>query len=68
MTIPHDPVELPQTAATRAECPEPISLETLAVIEQVLAQMLGELRGKLKGSLAAQQGAIEYASWLPQRH
>lgn len=66
MTIPREINQPAHLAEARTQCSEPVSLEAIAVVEQLLAQMLGELRQKLARS-AAHDGAIEYASWLPQR-
>ncbi|MEJ7932430.1 hypothetical protein WG922_20830 [Ramlibacter sp. AN1015] len=55
-------------AAPRADGPEPISLETLAALEQLFARVLDELHRTRAHGQAAEAGAIEYASWLPPRH
>jgi len=43
--------------------PAPLSLETIAVVEQLLVQMLGSLRRQAATSQAQAAGAAEYASW-----
>lgn len=64
MTVCDPPTHSVDPAFQGMECPAPISLETMAVVEQVLAQLLAELRQKLAGSVAPAAGAAEYASWF----
>jgi hypothetical protein len=58
----------PQVHATAGECPEPLSLETLAVIQQALGEVLQGLRQRATAHAAREAGAREYASWLPRLH
>jgi hypothetical protein len=50
------------------DCPEPLSLETLAVVQQVLGEVLQGLRQRATAHAAREAGAIEYASWLQHLH
>ncbi len=49
------------------DVPQPVSLETIALIEQVLAQLLGALRARITAPATRDAGAIEYDSWLRGR-
>lgn len=53
--------------AAVAHCPDPVSLETIELIQQALVQALRSLR---RGDAvpAAEPGRLEYESWLPRRH
>lgn len=62
MTVHHESLE-PVRSIDR-HCPAPVSLETLAVIEQVFAETLRQLREKASPRKAAEAGETEYASWL----
>lgn len=55
------PTSLPSPSAMH--CPAPISLETLAVAEEVLLQMLRDWRARLEAP-APEAAAVEYESWL----
>ena len=50
--------------AMAGECPEPLSLETIAVIQQVLGEVLHDLRQRVTAQAGREAGAIEYTSWL----
>jgi len=51
--------------AASVTCPHPVSLETLAVIEQLLAEMMLSLRRKIEPRASpADAGEQEYTSWL----
>lgn len=51
--------------AASATCPYPVSQETVAVIEQLLAEMLLSLRRKIEPRGASvDAGEHEYTSWL----
>ena len=54
--------------AMAGECPEPLSLETIAVIQQVLGEVLHGLRQRVTTHAAREAGAIEYTSWLRRLH
>lgn len=56
-----------QETLAAGECPQPVSLETLAVVEQVLAQALGALKARLVAPPSPAAGLVEYASWLRGR-
>ena len=58
----------PQVHATAGECQQPLSLETLAVIQQVLGEVLHGLRQRVTAQAAREAGAIEYTSWLQRLH
>ena len=58
----------PQVHATVGECQQPLSLETLAVIQQVLGDVLQGLRQRASAQAAREAGATEYASWLLRLH
>jgi hypothetical protein len=58
----------PQVHGTARERPEPLSLETIAVIQQVLGDVLHALRERVTGHAARDAGAIEYASWRQHLH
>jgi len=64
MTVQQQTIRHPRTGATPGDHPQPISLETIAVAEQVLTQMLREFRAEVAARAAADAGAIEYDSWL----
>lgn len=48
--------------------PEPLSLETLAVVQQVMGEVLHGLRQRVAAQAEREAGAIEYASWLQSLH
>ena len=54
--------------AMAGECPQPLSLETIAVIQQVLGEVLHGLRQRVTAQAAREAGAIEYTSWLRRLH
>lgn len=56
-----------QETLAAGETPQPVSLETLAVVEQVLAQALGALKARLGTPPSPTAGLVEYASWLRGR-
>ena len=58
----------PNAHAPAGQCPEPLSLETLAVIQQVLGEVLHDLRQRVTAQAGREAGAIEYASWLQRLH
>lgn len=58
----------PHVHAMAGECPEPLSLETIAVIQQVLGEVLHGLRQRVTAQAAREAGAIEYTSWLQRLH
>jgi hypothetical protein len=58
----------PHAHGTARDCPEPLSLETIAVIQQVLGDVLHALRERVTGHAARDAGAIEYASWRQHLH
>ena len=58
----------PNAHGTTWDCPEPLSLETIAVIQQVLSDVLHGLRERATGHPARDAGAIEYASWRQHLH
>lgn len=71
MTVQQQSIRSSATGSIADACPQPVSLETLAVVEQVLADLLSALRGRqaTQATQAARDaGAVEYASWLPPRH
>lgn len=49
------------------QAPHPVSLETIALVEQALAAML-RAWGQGPGREARAAGEAEYASWFPTRH
>jgi hypothetical protein len=65
MNVRHESATLPHAGALPRDFPQPVSLETLAVVEQVFAQVLQGVRERAERAL---DGAAEYASWLPPRH
>ena len=66
MTTPQESIQSRHASALPADFPQPVSLETVAVIEQAFAQVLRGLREKVNGR--AVDGTAEYESWLPPRH
>lgn len=56
-----------QQASQAVHCPNPISLETVALIHDSLAQLLCSLRGSLPVA-SAEAGQREYESWLSSSH
>jgi hypothetical protein len=58
----------PQVHATAGECPQPLSLETVAVIQQAVGEVLQGLRQRATAQAAREAGALEYASWLTLLH
>ena len=68
MQVPSRIEPVSRTHAVLEECPEPLSLETLAVVQQVLAEVLQGLRQRAAPQAAREAGAIEYASWLQHLH
>ena len=63
MTSRQDPIAATAKRPLDGECPHPVSLETLAVVEDALADLLWSLRGTTRRA-AEEAGAVEYASWL----
>jgi hypothetical protein len=63
MAVQYNASEVPNTVGAGIEYPHPVSLETIEVIEQVLAQMLSSLRRRVTSSEFPDAGAIEYESW-----
>ena len=68
MTVRAESISLQIPRVPQDGCPAPVSLETLAVVEQVIAQALHALRDKATQSARNDAAAIEYASWLRSRH
>lgn len=62
MTV-HQETITSRTGGFAGDCPAPVSLETFAVVEQVLLRMLGELRERMTPA-APDAAGIEYESWL----
>ena len=58
----------PHVHAMAGDGPEPLSLETLAVVQQVMGEVLHGLRQRVATQAAREAGAIEYASWLQSLH
>lgn len=67
MTVQQQSIPSSATGPIADHCPQPVSLETLAVVEQVLADLLSTLRGRQATQAARDAGVVEYASWLPPR-
>jgi hypothetical protein len=60
----NEPSSLQRAQAGRpAELPEPISLETLELVEQALGDALRALRRRAAGPSGREAGELEYASW-----
>jgi hypothetical protein len=63
MTVHQESIQA--SRSIRGDVPQPVSLETIAVVEQMLTDMLRGLREKATSQpAAADAGAIEYESWL----
>lgn len=60
MTAHHEPTPRPLDGP----CPDAISLETLAVVEEVLAQAARSLRERLRRPGPHDPGELEYQSWM----
>ena len=55
---------LPRSEPGRpADLPEPISLETLELVERALVDALRALRRRAAGTAGREAGDLEYASW-----
>lgn len=68
MTVQQDVFSIPETGHAALPCPDPVSLETIELIEQALAQMLRSLRRGVPNRAAEEAGLLEYRSWLPRSH
>lgn len=68
MTVQSSEFSGPETGHTGLPCPDPVSLETIELIEQALGQMLRSLRRGVPSRAAEEAGLLEYRSWLPRSH
>ncbi len=68
MAVQHDQTDARIPGDLAADCPHPLSLETIGLMEQVLAGMLRSLRGQAGAAASAQAGATEYDSWQTHAH
>jgi hypothetical protein len=68
MTVQRDLTSSPQAASAVAGSIHPVSPETVALVEQLMAGVLRSLRGEASAREAQEAGAIEYDSWLRQLH
>jgi hypothetical protein len=48
--------------------PQPVSLETIAVVEQALSEMLASMRRRALGGDPYLAATLEYESWLRRDH
>ena len=58
-------VALPANEPAILTLPQPLTAESLGLLEQALAATLAMLRRDLRGD-TSDPGAVEYASWLAQ--
>jgi hypothetical protein len=68
MTVQDNASEISHHGSAGAGCPQPVSLETIEVIEQALTEMLASLRRKVMAPGGQEAGAVEYESWRPRQH
>ena len=68
MTVPQEVFSVPESGHTGLPCPDPVSLETIELIQQALAQMVRSLRRSVPSRSAEEAGSLEYSSWLPHVH
>ena len=67
MTVQRDLIPTSQASAA-AGLPHPVSPETIALVEQLLAGVMRSLRAEPGLRETQEAGAIEYDSWLRQLH
>lgn len=53
--------------AAADHCPDPVSLETIELIQQALVRTLRTFRRSARAG-TAEAGRAEYESWLPRAH
>lgn len=67
MTVLHNVLPSQDQGAAATHCPDPVSLETIELIQQALVQTLRSFqRSVVPGT--AEAGRVEYESWLPRAH
>lgn len=62
------PVSIPDCAPAMLTLPDPLTLESIARLEQAIASMFRMLRKDLCGNAADDPGAIEVDSWSIHLH
>lgn len=68
MTVQQNEFSGPETGHAGLPCPDPVSLETIELIQQALGQMVRSLRRSVPSRSAEEAGSLEYSSWLPHVH
>ena len=56
---------VPEGGHATLALPEPVTLETIEMLEEASALMFRSLRRRVRKQQAEEAGAIEYASWMP---
>jgi hypothetical protein len=60
--------DTPDSGLHANDCQPPVSLETIAVMEQALSEMLASMRRKALGADPYRAATLEYESWLRRGH
>jgi hypothetical protein len=68
MTLQHTTLALPDGSSVTLTLPDPCTPAGIARVGAAIDGYLRTLSRDLAGAGAPDPGAIEYASWFPQRH